>query len=349
VEGALALPTAVTRRHLTLLIALIAAALVIAGVSAPTAAGVPTRVALAPGDDEGGTPTLREQLDAASRGYLDARNKLDNSRKRQAQLAAVLTKLEAERTGRSATVEELASRAYRLGRLGPISALLDSSSTDAFVDRATSLTALASRENREVNALTESRDNVVRAKAAIDAEVKAQEKQLAMMAARKKQAERALAAVSSGSSGGFSGGTSTATPAPRNPDGSWPAESCSLNDPTTSGCVTPRNLHAYQQARANGFTRYTSCYRAGGSGEHPKGRACDYAAERGGFGGVATGDARTYGNNLAAFFVRNASRLGVLYVIWYRQIWLPSSGWRSYSGGGTPSSDHTNHVHLSVY
>jgi hypothetical protein len=348
----LALPTADPRRHLTLLIAVLAAALLVAGVSAPTAAGVaggPGRVALEPGDPEGGTPTLREQLDAASRGYLDAKNKLDNSRKRQAQLAALLTGLEADRASRSATVEELAGRAYRLGRLGPVSALLDSDSTDTFVDRATSLTVLASSQNRQVSALTESRDNVARAKAAIDAEVKAQERHLAMMAARKKQAERALAAVSSGSSGGFSGGSSTATPAPRNPDGSWPSESCSVNDPTTSGCITPRMLHAYQQARANGFTRYTSCYRSSGSGEHPKGRACDFAAERGGFGGVATGEDRTYGNNLAAFFVRNASRLGVLYVIWYRQIWLPSSGWRSYDGGGYPSSDHTNHVHLSVY
>ena len=92
-----------------------------------------------------------------------------------------------------------------------------------------------------------------------------------------------------------------------------------------------------------------SCHRNGGSGEHPKGRACDFAAQKGGFGGDATGGDKTYGNNLAAYFLRNASKLGVLYVIWYRQIWLPSSGWRSYSGaGGDPSSDHTNHVHLSV-
>jgi hypothetical protein len=345
----LGLPTAFARRHLTLLIALLAAAVVVAGVSAPTAAGPPTRVALEPGDDEGGTPTLREQLDAASRGYIDAKNKLDASKKRQAELAVVHAKLEAERASRSATVGELAGAAYRLGRLGPISALLDSDSPDAFVDRAMSLTAVASSENREVGALTESRDNVARAKAAIDAEVTAQEKHLAMMAARKKQAERALAAVGGQSSGGFSGGSATAKPAPRNPDGSWPSESCSIDDPTTSGCITPRMLHAYQQARAAGFTRYTSCFRSSGSGEHPKGRACDFAAETGGFGGVATGGNRTYGNNLAAYFARNASRLGVLYVIWYRQIWIPSSGWRSYSGGGDPSSDHTNHVHLSVY
>jgi hypothetical protein len=39
----------------------------------------------------------------------------------------------------------------------------------------------------------------------------------------------------------------------------------------------------------------------------------------------------------------------VLYVIWYRQIWLPGSGWRSYTGCCGPSAEHTNHVHLSVY
>jgi hypothetical protein len=65
---------------------------------------------------------------------------------------------------------------------------------------------------------------------------------------------------------------------------------------------------------------------------------------------VATGGDRTYGNNLAAYFVRNANRLGVLYVIWFEQIWTPSTGWRAYrSGRGDPSSDHTNHVHLSMY
>jgi peptidoglycan DL-endopeptidase CwlO len=57
-----------------------------------------------------------------------------------------------------------------------------------------------------------------------------------------------------------------------------------------------------------------------------------------------------YGNNLAAFFVRNANQLGVLYVIWFEQIWTPATGWRGYSGGrGDASSDHTNHVHLSLY
>jgi peptidoglycan DL-endopeptidase CwlO len=38
----------------------------------------------------------------------------------------------------------------------------------------------------------------------------------------------------------------------------------------------------------------------------------------------------------------------VLYVIWYRQIWFPGSGWRQYHGAGGASGQHTNHVHLSL-
>jgi hypothetical protein len=140
-----------------------------------------------------------------------------------------------------------------------------------------------------------------------------------------------------------------ATPAPRNADGSWPAENCILDDPTTTGCITPRLLHAAQEARKAGFTHFYSCFRPSGPYEHPKGRACDFAAAPDGFGGIATGADKTYGANLAAYFVKNASSLGVLYVIWFRQVWTPAVGWHAYSGGnGDPSSDHTNHVHLSV-
>ncbi len=50
------------------------------------------------------------------------------------------------------------------------------------------------------------------------------------------------------------------------------------------------------------------------------------------------------------WFVRNADRLAVMYVIWFKQIWMASTGWRAYqSGNGDPSSDHTSYVHLSVY
>jgi len=328
----------VTPMSFTLLFGLVLGVLLL-GVATPAAA-----------DPNEGQGTLTEKLEAASRGYLDAKAKLEKSQQRQKELAAQLSTVESGIESQSAAVQELARNAYQAGTLTSVVSILDSGSPATLLDRLTLLDALAANERRTVNQLTETRTRVERAKAEIDAEVAKQREQLKVMNQRKEQAERALRAAGAGqSTGRVTGGAATATPAPRNSDGSWPSERCSQNDPTTSGCVTPRLLHAYNQARSAGFKRYCSCYRSSGAGEHPKGRACDFAAQTDGFGGVATGGDRTYGNNLAAFFVRNANRLGVLYVIWFRQIWLPSSGWRSYSGRGSPSAEHSNHVHLSVY
>ncbi|WFE47046.1 hypothetical protein [Verrucosispora sp. WMMD1129] len=367
------MPAVATVRPAARTAALIAAALALTlGValapSTPAAAASPPLRAAAPGDvdDEGGTPALRAQLEAASKGYLDAKTALDRSVKRQKKLAEQLKTTESQVAERGTKVAEIAAQAYRTGRLGAASALLNSGSPAGFMDRAAALDAVAANEDRALRELQVARDEVSATKQALDVEIQEQRKQVAVMAKRKDQAERALTVAierdeaaeraraaerAARSPSRSSGSSPTAKPAPRNSDGSWPSESCSVNDPTpANGCITPRTLHALKQAKSAGFTRYVSCYRSGGSGEHPKGRACDFAAQKNGFGGDATGGDRTYGNNLAAYFVKNADRLAVLYVIWYRQIWLPSSGWKSYSGArGDPSSDHTNHVHLSVY
>ncbi|MBG6063837.1 coiled-coil domain-containing protein [Micromonospora ureilytica] len=343
------------------------AALIVAmfalGVALPagTASAAPptgSRAAAPDSDEEGGTPALRAQLEAASKGYLDAKRALDTSVQRQQQLATQLKTIEVEIDQRSSKVGEIAGVAYRTGRLGAMSALLNSNTPEGFMDRAAALDAVAANEDRVLGDLLKSKDQANRTRGALDGEINEQRKQVAVMAKRKDQAERALTVATAPkpqttADTGSNRGTSSANAkaAPRNSDGSWPSESCSVNDPTpANGCITPRTLHALNQAKAAGFTRYVSCHRPSGSGEHPKGRACDFAAQKSGFGGAATGGDKTYGNNLAAYFIRNADRLAVLYVIWYKQIWLPSSGWKSYSGAhGTPSTDHTNHVHLSVY
>lgn len=346
---------ATAQRAAARMVALVAATLALGLAAAPIApAAAATAKTLAPTtgtDDEGGTPSLRGQLEAASKGYIDAKAALEKSVKRQGELNAQLKTIEVELTARTATVGEIADVAYRTGRAGMASALLASGSPDSFMNRAAALDAVAANQDRHLRQLQETKSRHTQAQAALNKEIREQRKQLAVMAKRKQQAERALAVASRPSTTVRSTTTiATAKPAPRNADGSWPPETCSVDDPTTSGCITPRTLHALNQAKAAGFTRYVSCYRDGSSGEHPKGRACDFSAQAGSFGGDATGGDKTYGDNLAAYFVRNADRLAVLYVIWYRQIWLPSSGWKSYSGaGGDPSSDHTNHVHLSIY
>ncbi|HEU4346588.1 MAG TPA: hypothetical protein VFR35_02245 [Actinoplanes sp.] len=305
----------------------------------------------APNDPEGGSKTLREALESAAKGHVDAQNALRNSQKRQKQLNTTLLQAQVETKQLEVQVAAVAARSYRLGRFNAVSMLLNAGSPDVFLERMQRLDMMAQVDGRALIQYRDALAKHTRAKQALALEIKEQQKQVTVMAKKKKQAELALASVGGGAvAGGFvSANSPLAKPAPRNSDGSWPRESCTINDPTTSGCITPRLLNAYQQARAAGFKRYTSCFSQRASGEHPKGRACDFSADASGFQNVdASGGDRTYGNNLAAYFVRNASRLGVMYVIWYRQIWMPSTGWRSYSGSGGPSATHTNHVHLSV-
>ncbi|MDG4774560.1 hypothetical protein [Solwaraspora sp. WMMD792] len=336
--------TAPLRRRIPTAAALAAVAALLAGfvVASPAAAQDP--------DDEGAPPLLSEVLESTGRGYVEAKAAVDESRKRQLKLNLELEKVEERIAALTPQIGQVASNSYRLGRITPVMVLLNSADPDALLERAEGLDMIAMHDNKRIRELNEAREQAARAVAAIDAEVAREEQQLEAMARQKKEAEKALQLVGAVATNGFVSATSpVAAQAPRNSDGSWPSQSCSLDDPTTSGCITPRTMHALNEAKKAGFTRFVSCFRPGGPFEHPKGRACDFSAQQQGFGGDAFGDDRLYGNNLTAFFVRNADKLGILYVIWYRQFWSPTTGWSSYSGaGGDPNSDHTNHVHLSL-
>ncbi|WP_051799230.1 coiled-coil domain-containing protein [Catenuloplanes japonicus] len=302
-------------------------------------------------DDEGGTRTLRTALEEAAKAHIDAQARLEASKKRQSALAVRLTRAEAEIASLTRRVGVVAGEAYRRGRISGPMLLLAARSRLEFLERTTGLETIAALDDARLRDLRAARTEVRRARTAIDDEIREQAKQVEIQAKRRKDAEQALAAAGGGAPGGFTDPDSAAAePAPRRADGEWPQESCTVEDPTTRGCVTPRTLHVMRQARADGYRRYVSCYRGGGGGEHPRGRACDFAAAPDGFEDVnAAGGDRAYGDGLAAYLVHNADALGVLYVIWYRQIWMPGAGWRSYSGRGSPAATHTNHVHVSMY
>ncbi|MBB2945272.1 hypothetical protein FB565_005005 [Actinoplanes lutulentus] len=327
-------------RRCTALLALLVAAVAVTLVGASPAAA----------DPEGGTKKLRNALETAAKGYDQAQTKLASSKKRQKQLTVKLKESQAGAAALTEQVGELANRSYQMGRISTVTMLLNSASPDGFMERVQSLDMLAQVDSGTLADYRDEIDTAKRAKTALDNEIKEQKKQVTVMARKKKQAELALAEVGGGAAGGFVDANSPAAkPAPRNSDGSWPKESCTVNDPTSTGCITPRTLHAYQESRADSFKRYTVCYSSRSSGEHPKGRACDFSSNSSTFkNAAATGGDKAYGDRLAAYFVKNASELGVMYVIWYRQIWMPSTGWRAYSASGGPAAVHTNHVHLSM-
>jgi peptidoglycan DL-endopeptidase CwlO len=322
---------------------------VVVGMAAGPAGAAPVNPTTPP--DEGASNlTLGEALDIANAAYLQAQAALEASKKRQAQLAVQIAAMQQQLIPLQAEVDTIASASYRTGGLRTASAVLDADGPESFMNRSLMVQTIARYNDAELHRLNQLKAQLTSAKQASDAEVAKQQEQANVMAKKKADTEAALALAGGKATGGFVTVTSpVASPAPRAADGSFPPEKCVVNDPTTDGCITQRMLHALQETQKAGFKRFVSCHRNGGPFEHPKGRACDFSAQVKGFGGVAAGGDKIYGSNLAAFLVRNAGNLAVLYVIWFKQVWTPSAGWHSYSGQcGDPSCDHTNHVHLSV-
>jgi len=331
------------RRRFWFVVVVAAVAVAVFGAMVPAYADPET-------DSEGGSKTLREKLEAAAQGYYDAKAQLTGSQKRQVHITAALREAELSLSRLTADVDQIATARYKGTQLGVLNGLFTGEGTpSSLLQGAAVADYLVWRDDERLRQYRQSRDEAQRQQQLLDAEIALQAKALAELDSQKRAAEKALASVGGMVTAGYSGPVPEAQPAPRNADGSWPKETRSVPDPTEpTGRITPRLYHALSEARLAGFTRYTHCWRSGSFGEHPLGRACDFAAEKGGFGGAATGEDKAYGTRLAAWCMANAEELGVIYVIWYRQIWMPGIGWRSYFGSGDPSAEHTNHVHLSM-
>ncbi|HTF11731.1 MAG TPA: hypothetical protein VK659_26505 [Asanoa sp.] len=318
----------------------------------PAAAAAPNPTP-APPVEGGKNELLDNVIERTSRAFLDAKNAVADSRKKQDALSKELARLDVRTAALTPQAAQIARNSYMTGRIGPALMLLNSRSSKDFLDRAETLDMLSAYDNGRLADLAEATQQAQAAKSQLDLEVKREAAQAAVMARQKSEVEKAFTLAGGKTvNGNLYVNQPVARQSPRASDGSFPAQSCSVKDPTTNGCITPRMLFALKETQRLGYKRFVSCHRNGGPFEHPKGRACDFSVfKTHDFGsGDAQGDARFYGNNLASFLVKNADKLGILYVIWYRQVWLPSTGtWKPYSGvGGDPSSDHTNHVHLSI-
>ena len=58
------------------------------------------------------------------------------------------------------------------------------------------------------------------------------------------------------------------------------------------------------------------------------------------------------GDAIAAYVQAHASELGVSEILWSQQIWSvarSSEGWRPFADRGSPTANHYDHVHVSVY
>jgi hypothetical protein len=299
------------------------------------------------GDDElSGNATLNDVLESTNRKYVQAKSEVARSTAEQRKLATAVQEAEAKRDLLVPAVQAIAARQFETGRLTTAGYLLGATSSDDFLDKAMSLQEVSTEQDRKLAELDAAIADVNGKKAALDAEVQSQKNNLLAMQKQKEAADKALALLGGKNltQGFVLAKSPVAAPAPRNAQGGFSPEPCNQPDPTTNGCITARTLHLYKEVKKAGFNRFVGCHRDGGPYEHPKGRACDWSLLKSGFAEAHNADMKNYGNNLMAFLVRNADRLGIYYVIWYAQIWWPATGWHTYHG----PSNHKDHVHVSL-
>jgi uncharacterized protein YlxW (UPF0749 family) len=90
------------------------------------------------------------------------------------------------------------------------------------------------------------------------------------------------------------------------------------------------------------------CTRPGDPQDHGTGRACDFMESTA--GAMPTAERLAHGDSVAAYAIRNASRLGIKYIIWKQRIYdLRSPGWKGMSDRGSITQNHFDHVHISVF
>jgi hypothetical protein len=121
--------------------------------------------------------------------------------------------------------------------------------------------------------------------------------------------------------------------------------------PVIGDNITPR-MSAVKDEVDRRFGPFVTigCYRPGSDGEHPLGRACDFMLSTGGV--LPAAGKVQLGYQVAAWAQANASRLGIMYIIYRQRIWdirMASSGWVPMSDRGSITANHFDHVHISVF
>src|SRR5581483_7620664 len=183
--------TATLRKVLTLLVATM---LVVTGFLAPGSAAV-----AAPGDPDGADlPELRNALTAAITDYNNAKGRLDASVVRQGELTQKQQQTEARLVELEARAGSVASAAYRGQRMNMAVALLDSNSPEGLLHAATTVQYLVSRDDRDLRDLAAARKLFKEQQDQLAAELKLQQDELAVLDAKRKQAEAAVAKAGGG-------------------------------------------------------------------------------------------------------------------------------------------------------
>ena len=189
----------VRRRHLSLVLGVLVALLGLFASSTPTYAEPGT-------DDEGGTLTLREQLELAATNYYNAKATLTQSQQRQAEITTKLRDAELSLARLETEVATIAAGRYQGAQLNVLSGLFTGQGNPEQLLAGAALSDyLVWRDDEYLRQYRTAKDESELQRTLLDAEVAIQAKALADLDQQKRDAEKALASVGGMVSAGYNG------------------------------------------------------------------------------------------------------------------------------------------------
>jgi hypothetical protein len=291
-----------------------------AGDAAPAASGAPAVRALSAAGSPGELARLEARAARLSRQYRGQVVLLADAESAAKVAVARAQRLQRQLGDAQREVARLAAASYMGGVQDPVAAVFGGGNPERMLQESATLDYVARQRSAREQALARFMAAERGAEQAARARVGELRRLLAALAARRRAVDALMARFQPQS-------------------------------PVIGGNITPRMLQV-KNAVDRRFGPFTSigCFRAEASGEHPLGRACDFMLSTGGV--LPTAAKVQLGYQIAAWAQANASRLGIMYIIYRQKIWdirMASAGWVPMADRGSITANHFDHVHISVF
>ncbi|MFB9708718.1 coiled-coil domain-containing protein [Streptosporangium sandarakinum] len=285
---------------------------------------------------------MQKQSESLIARYYDSRVELQKVQKTEKAARDRLSRAQGDLDRAAREIRLLAAARYRSSGTEGVSAMMGSGDPAAMLNRLTLVEQIVAEQDAKLRVFVQVRDDHRRARDEAKtrgAELKAS---MAKLDDEKDRAEKLIEKIKDRIDLLYP------TPGVRRADGTWVPQLPSGPDNITPRMRLTRQLVAQRFGPRFGI----GCFRVdggiAGGGEHPLGRACDFMLSGGGAMPSAAETGR--GDEIAAWAIKNARRLGIMYIIYRQRIWQTRTGsWRAMSNRGGVTANHFDHVHISVY
>ncbi|WP_433256836.1 coiled-coil domain-containing protein [Streptosporangium sp. CA-135522] len=285
---------------------------------------------------------LQKQSETMIAEYYAGRIELQKVDKTEKVARGNLKRAQQELERASTEIRLLAVEQYRTGGMNVPSALVGDVDPAGMLNRLALAQQIVSEQDARLEGFQKVRDFHRRAQEAAEKRAGELRASLKKLDGQKKRAKKLIDQIKDKIDQIYP------TPGLRRADGTWVPQLPSGPDNITPRMRLVRQLVAQRFGPRFGI----GCYRAdggiAGGGEHPLGRACDFMLSHG--GGMPSAAETQRGHQIAAWAIKNARRLGIMYIIFRQRIWHVRTGtWRTMSDRGGTTANHFDHPHISVY